>query len=65
MLDCEHLKNHYRLITVDLSRQNELDTDAKAIQQIEFSRQLKNIDGVNTNGTQYMFLLVFKKNNKK
>ena len=30
--DC--IKNHYRLIVVDLSRQKELDTDPKAIQQI-------------------------------
>ena len=30
--DC--IKNHNRLIAVDLSRQKELDTDPKAIQQI-------------------------------
>ena len=42
LLDYDHIKTYYRLIAVDLSRQKELDTDAKAIQQIEFVRKLKN-----------------------
>ena len=37
-------QNHYGLIAVDLSRQKELDTDPKAIQQIEFVEQLKKLD---------------------
>ena len=36
LLDYEYIKNHYRLIAVDLSRQKELVADSKAIQQIEF-----------------------------
>ena len=36
------IKNHYRLIAVDLSRQKELDADPKTIQQIEFVGQLRN-----------------------
>ena len=32
--DYEYIRSHYRLITVDLSRQKESDTDTKAIQQI-------------------------------
>ena len=36
LLDHDYISNHYRLITVDLSRQKELDTDPKTIQQIEF-----------------------------
>ena len=36
LLDYEYIKNHYRLIAVDLSRQKELDADPKGIQQIEF-----------------------------
>ena len=44
MLDYESIKNHYRIIAVDLSRQKELDSDPKAIQQIEFVGQLKNSD---------------------
>ena len=37
-----HVRDHYRLIAIDLSKQKELDDDLKAIQQIEFIRQLKN-----------------------
>ena len=51
------MKNHYRLITVDLSRQQELDADMKAIPQIEFVGQLKDDDGVSANGAQSMFVL--------
>ena len=36
----EYIKNHYRLIAADLSRQKESNIDPKAIQQIEFDRQL-------------------------
>ena len=31
LLDYEYIKNHYRLIAIDLSRQKELDADPKAI----------------------------------
>ena len=31
LLNYEYIKNHYRLIAVDLSRQKELDADQKAI----------------------------------
>ena len=34
LLDYDYIKNHYRLIAVDLSRQKELDVDLKAIQEI-------------------------------
>ena len=57
LLDYDYIKNHYRLIAVDLSRQKELDADPKAIQQIEFVGQLKNLDRINTNRTQSMFVL--------
>ena len=43
LLDCDYIKYHYRLIAVDSSRQKELDADPKAIQQIEFVRQIKMI----------------------
>ena len=45
LLDYEYIKNHYRLIAVDLSRQKELDAldaDPKSIQQIKFAGKLKN-----------------------
>ena len=44
LLDYEYIKNHYRLIAVDLSRQKKLDADPKATQQIEFVGQLKKLD---------------------
>ena len=50
-------KNHYRLITFDLNRQKELDGDPKAIQQIQFVGQLKNVDAINADGKQFMFIL--------
>ena len=40
-----------------MSRQKELDADQKAIQQIEFVRQLKNVDGINASGAESMFIL--------
>ena len=40
--DHDYIKSHYRLIVLDSSRQKELDTDPKAIQQIEFVGQLNN-----------------------
>ena len=46
-MDYDCTKNHYRLIAVDLSREQELDTDPKATQQIEVTAQLKNTDGEN------------------
>ena len=57
LLDYEYIKNHYRLITVHLSRQQELDADMKAIPQTESVGQLKDDDGVNANGAQSMFVL--------
>ena len=61
-MDYDYIKNHYRLIAVDLSRQKELDAGPKVIQQIEFVGQLKNNDGENADGTQSMFVLkIFEK----
>ena len=34
LLNYDYIKNHYRLIAVDLSRQKELHADLKAIKQI-------------------------------
>ena len=41
LLDYNYIKNYYRLIAVDLSRQKEFDADPKAVQQVEFVRQLR------------------------
>ena len=36
LLDCQYFKDHHQLIAVDFSKQKELDSDPRAIQQIEF-----------------------------
>ena len=41
LLDYQHFQDHYNLIAIDLSKQNELDADSRLIQQIEFYRMLK------------------------
>ena len=56
-MDCEYFKNHYRLITVGLNRRREINAVPKAIRQIEFVGQLKDIDGRNVNGTKSSFTL--------
>ena len=41
LVDYQYFKDHYNLIAIDLSKQEELDTDSRAIQQIEFNGMLK------------------------
>ena len=65
LLDYYYIKSHYRLILVDLSRQNELDADLNAIQEIELVGQSKNVDGINAEGTQIMFIVTIWKKLKK
>ena len=42
LLDYLYFKEHYKLISIDLSKQQALDTGPKAIQQINFTG---NLDG--------------------
>ena len=57
LLDYEYVKNHYGSIAVDLSKQKELVVDPKSIRQIEFVEYLKNVDGINADGEEPMFVL--------
>ena len=41
LLDFNYFNEHYELVAVDLSKQNELDADPRAIQQIEFKYMLE------------------------
>ena len=50
MPDYEYIKNHYRLIAAHLSRPKQLDSELKAIQQLELVGQLKKVDN-NCNAT--------------
>ena len=40
LLDYPYFKENYKMITIDLSRQNELDADPRAINQINFTANL-------------------------
>ena len=40
LLDYPYFKENYKIIAIDLSRQNELDADPRAIQQINFTANL-------------------------
>ena len=40
LLDYLHFKNHYKMIAIDLSKQQALDADLRAIQQINFTGNL-------------------------
>ena len=40
LLDYSYFKENYKMIAIDLSRQNELDADPRAIQQINFTANL-------------------------
>ena len=40
LLDFNYFKKYYKLVAVDLSKQNEIDADPRAIQQIEFKCML-------------------------
>ena len=40
LLDYYYFKNHYKMIAIDLSKQQALDADPRAIQQINFTANL-------------------------
>ena len=41
LLDCSYFKDSYKMIAVDLSKQQALDADPRAIQQINFTANLE------------------------
>ena len=41
LLDYNYFKEHYKMIAIDLSKQQELDSDPKTIQQINFTENLE------------------------
>ena len=52
LLDYIYFKNHYKMIAVDLSKQQALDADPKAIQQINFTENLDK-----AGNTRFQFVL--------
>ena len=51
-LDYNYFNNHYKIIAIDLSKQQALDSDPKAIQQINFAGYLEQYEGAE------MFLII-------
>ena len=45
LLDYPYFKKYYKLIAIDLSKQQKLDADPKAIQQINFTGYLDRAEG--------------------
>ena len=45
ILDYNYFNNYFKMIAVDLSKQQELDTDLKVIQQINFTGNLYRAEG--------------------
>ena len=41
LLDYDYFKNYFRMIAIDLIKQQEVDSDPKAIQQINFTGNLE------------------------
>ena len=52
LLGYNYFKKHYKMIAIDLSKQQALDADPKAIQQINF---IGNLDG---NNKRLMFFII-------
>ena len=52
LLDYPYFKDHYKMIAADLSKQQALDADPRAIQQINFTENL------DRNGNTTMFFIV-------
>ena len=53
-LDYLYFKKYYKLIAIDLSKQQKVDADAKSIKQIEFTGDLDRAEG------STMFLIIEK-----
>ena len=52
LLDYPYFKDHYKLIAIDLSKQQALNTDPRAIQQINFTANLDR----NANTTMFFII---------
>ena len=42
LLECNYFKDYYKMTAIDLGKQQALDDDQKAIQQINFTSNLEN-----------------------
>ena len=62
LLDCNQFNNYYKMIEIDLSRQQELDPDSKAIEQINFTGYLNWHENVNDNTIIFFIIEEVKEN---
>ena len=46
LLDCNYFKNYCKIIAIDVSKQQALDADPKAIQQINFTGNLEELSAI-------------------
>ena len=51
-LDYQYIKDYYKMIAIDLSKQEALDADPRAIQQINFTA---NLDRAGNTGVYFIF----------
>ena len=42
LLDCNNFKNYYKMIAIDLNKQQALDVDPEAIQKLNFTGNVEN-----------------------
>ena len=52
LLNYSYFKNHYKMIAIDLSKQQALDADPRAVQQINFTANL------DRDGNKTMFFII-------
>ena len=59
LLDYPYFKNHYKMIALDLSKQQALDADPRVIQQINFTViQQISFTNLDRNGNTSMFFII-------
>ena len=61
LLDYIYFKKYYKMIAIDLSKQQALDADPKAIQQINFTANLDRANNTRLNFIQEKLFLSFHK----
>ena len=59
--DYNNLYNYYKMIAIDLSKQQAFDADPKSIQQISFTRNLNQVQNRNDNTAIFFFIEKWKK----
>ena len=57
LLDYDYFINYYKMIAIDLSKQQELDDEPKAIQQISFTSNVNPDGNVNDNKNKMFFII--------